>query len=411
MMLNLRSKLKNILPQDLKNIYHFFVALFSVIYFGYPARKLKVIGVTGTDGKTTTCTMIYEILKKSGYKAALVSTVSAYIGAEKIDTGFHVTAPDPYMLQRLLKRIADKGINYVVLEATSHGLDQYRLFGTNIQVAVLTNITHEHLDYHKTYENYVYAKSKLFKGVKLAIINRSDKSYESINKLIAKNIKTVAYDLESVPVLVRTTIESKFPEKYNRQNALAAYFASKYFNVNDEIAIKAFREFQGVEGRMEEIENNRGFRTIVDFAHTPNALENVLSALKIQVKKGGKLISVFGCASERDNEKRPMMGKISAKLADISVFTSEDPRREDPQKIIDQIISGAKQNKRPNKFYSEPDRNKAIYLAINKLAKKGDIVVMCGKGHEKSMNIGGTEYAWDDKKAIENALKGKKAKH
>jgi len=396
------SYFKSLIPQNVKNYYHFLVALFSVAYFRCPAKKLKVIGVTGTDGKTTTSTLIYEFLRTAGKNVALISTISAYIGSERIDTGFHVTAPDPWPLQRLLRKVVSDGFEYVVLEATSHGLDQHRLLGANFQVAVLTNITREHLDYHKTYENYVLAKSKIFRGVKTAIINKSDKSYKLVKSKIPKTVEVIEYDIDSVGGRVKKAIFNKFPETYNRLNASAAYFATSIFGIDDSDVIMALKKFNGVEGGMEEVKNNRGFRTIVDFAHTPNALESVLSALRKQKTKEQQLIAVFGCASERDEGKRPLMGEISTRLADITVFTAEDPRREDPQNIIDDIISGIK--KSTAKYYSKPDRADAIDFAINNLAKKGDIVVICGKGHEQSMNIGGIELPWDDRVEVKKAL-------
>ena len=404
--MTLLASFKRVLPQKSKNIYHYLNAAFAVLWYGFPTRNLFVIGVTGTDGKTTTATLIYYILKSAGKKAALVSTVAAYIGNQKIDTGFHVTNPNPWPLQKLLKRIASSGYKYIVLEVTSHGLDQHRTLGTNIKIAVLTNITHEHLDYHKTYKNYARAKGKIFKDAKIAILNKTDRSYPLVKKYIRRRTEVVPYDFNSVPKDVVAAIRRRFPENYNQLNALAAYSTVLRVGVSTSDFKKSLRSFPGVSGRMEEIENDRGFRIIVDFAHTPNALESVLTSLKKQTK--GRLIAVFGCASERDEAKRPMMGQISANLADISVFTAEDPRREDVQKIIKEIAKGAERNKRPNKYYEIPERGEAIYFAINEAAKAKDVVVICGKGHEGSMNYNGIEYPWSDKEAVLLALKGKK---
>ena len=329
------------------------------------------------------------------------------MGTKEIDTGFHVTNPDPWLLQRFLRSVVNKNYKYVVLEVTSHGLHQYRTLGTNIKIAVLTNVTHEHLDYHKTYENYLNTKAKIFRGAKLAVINRSDQSYRFIRKFIDEGTETVAYNLEATPPKVKLAIRGRFPETYNQLNATAAYIAARGFGVKDGIVINSIKSFPGVPGRMEEVKNSRGFRIIIDFAHTPNALKSVLTELQKLLKKGNKLISVFGCASERDELKRPVMGEISTKLADISIFTAEDPRFESIEKIISDIKIGVKKNIKPNKFYEIPDRAEAIDFAINKVAKKGDIVVICGKGHEKSMNYNGIEYPWSDHKAVEFALEGK----
>lgn len=429
-----RKLISTLLPRKVKNITHLILSAAAVIRYGYPAKDLKVIGVTGTDGKTTTSTLIFKILKENGYKAALISTVAAFVGDTEIDTGFHVTAPDAWLLQKLLKKIRDMNYDYVVLEATSHGLDQHRLMGSNIKIGVLTNITHEHLDYHGSFKNYIRAKQKMFKGVRVAILNRADEVYPIFKKNLDPNTKIIAYDLKSPNKKVREAIEKRFPESYNRLNATAAYLASINCGVDDDTAIKAIASFSGVVGRMQEIKNRKGLRIIVDFAHTPNALENVLSALKGQSAEGSRLISVFGCASERDNAKRPLMGNISTRIADISIFTAEDPRREDINKIINEMALGADENVKEYwiKKYDHPiqkevihhrtehlqiEKGKHIYIripergsAINtaiKIAKRGDIVVICGKGHEKSMSYNGKEYPWSDHEAVKLALKGK----
>ncbi len=418
------SIIKKSTPRSFRNFLHLISAVLAVLRYRYPARGLTVIGVTGTDGKTTTSTLIYEMLKTSGKKVALVSTVAAYIGNQELDTGFHVTAPDAWLLQKLIRKIKDLGYKYVVLEATSHGLDQHRLFGSNIKVSVLTNITHEHLDYHGSYKNYVKAKGKLFRKTKVAIINKTDSSHSFIKKYINRKAQIISYNLNTATGSVKSAIKLKFPEIYNQLNATAAYHAANSVGVKDKDIVQAVKNFKGVIGRMEEIKNNKGFRIIVDFAHTPNALEMVLSELRKQKTKDQRLIAVFGCASERDDKKRPMMGEISSRLADISIFTAEDPRREDINKIISEMVIGANKvktseinmdrfempihrNEKRHYFVRILERGEAISFAINKLAKRGDIVVICGKGHEKSMSYNGKEYAWSDHDAVNLALKGK----
>ncbi|MEK7526602.1 MAG: Mur ligase family protein, partial [Patescibacteria group bacterium] len=242
------KEFKRIIPKDIKNLLHFIQAFAAVVWFRFPARNLKVIGVTGTDGKTTTSTLIYHILKTAGLKVALVSTVGAYIGNNEIDTGFHVTTPDSWMLQKLLKRIVKQGYRYVVLEVTSHGLDQHRLFGSNIQIAVLTNITHEHLDYHKTYQNYLKTKTKIFQNAKIAIINKDDKSFRLVTKHIKPQTKTIPYTLSSVGKVISNSIEYKFPEKYNRYNATAASLVATEVGADNSVIAKAIKTFPGVPG-------------------------------------------------------------------------------------------------------------------------------------------------------------------
>jgi UDP-N-acetylmuramoyl-L-alanyl-D-glutamate--2,6-diaminopimelate ligase len=424
------KKLKKLFPQKYKNVYHLVFAVFWVLFYRYPAGKLKVIGVTGTDGKTTTSTIIYHILKSLGKKVALISTVAAYVGDKELDVGLHVTSPNPRLLQKLLKEIIDEGYEYLVLEVTSHGLDQHRLFGIDFEIGVLTNISHEHLDYHKTYKNYVKAKSMLFNKSKLAILNKDDKSFREIKKYIDSRVKVRTYHKSSLSVDLKRVVDKRFSENYNKANATAAISSVKGIGIKEKDIIGTIDSFPGVTGRLEEIKNKKGINIYIDFAHTPNSLENILRELKIRTKRS--LITVFGCAGERDYEKREKMGMISTKYADISVFSAEDPRSEDVNNIIDQMIKGAKKNNikeisrahysctpepfgtgqavngnDSNYYSSVPDRGEAITFAINKLAKKGDTVVICGKGHEKSMCYDGVEYPWSDHEAVKFALKGK----
>lgn len=391
--------ISSLLPQQLKNQFHLVVAWCAWLYYGRPAKRLSIIGVTGTDGKTTTSTIIYHVLKTAGFKVALISTVAAYIDKQQIDTGFHVTSPDPWQLQRLLRVIADKGIDYVVIEATSHGLDQHRFFGVGFDIGVLTNITHEHLDYHRTYQRYVQAKAKLFSGTKVAIINKRDQSHKYISRLIKPETETISYDINRVDKSVAMAIEKRFPQKYNQANAVAAWHVALCLGVTDQIFARAISTFPGVTGRMEEIQNNRGFKTIVDFAHTPNALKEALTSLRPLTK--GKLIAVYGSAGLRDREKRKMMGQIGSQLADEVILTAEDPRTESVWSIINEMMTSVTHNH--GHMHKIPDRQEAINFAVS-LAKKGDTVVVLGKGHEKSMCFGTIEHPWSDHQAIKTAL-------
>jgi UDP-N-acetylmuramoyl-L-alanyl-D-glutamate--2,6-diaminopimelate ligase len=403
--------------RSLKNLYHLVVAFFSVLYFRYPAKKLKVIGVTGTDGKTTTIYLISHILKKAKKKNAFVSSVGAQIGDKEIDTGFHVTTPSSFPLQKLLRKIANQGYEYVVLEATSHGLDQHRLFGCHFSVGVVTNVTHEHLDYHQTYENYLRTKAKLFRGVKVAVLNRDDKSFKYLDTKIqrykpclpaGRDTKRVTYGIREKADFTPKNFKFKtsLPGEYNQYNCLAAIAVTSSLDIPEDIIRQAIASFEGLKGRMEEIDEGQDFKVYVDFAHTPNALEQVLKSLKKQLTKRRRLIAVFGSAGLRDRLKRPVMGEIAARLADITVLTAEDPRTENVDKIIDQIAQGCLKERGIEKktFFRAPDRGEAIRFAIKK-AKKGDIVAILGKGHEKSMCFGETEYPWSDQKEVRRALK------
>lgn len=378
-------------------------------YYDNPSRKMKMIGITGTDGKTTTANMIYQIFKADGKSVGLISTVSAKIGDKEFDTGFHVTNPEPIELQKFLSIMVENGCEYCVLEVTSHGLDQGRVAGISFEVSVLTNVTNEHLDYHKTYENYLKTKSKLFLNSKVSILNKDDASFAKIEELILGKTKIKTYSRHALLGQIKTVVEDRFFETYNQENAAAAIAVSREFNTSDEAIIQSIKSFKGVKGRMEQIDNNKNLKIIVDFAHTPNSLEKILSTLKLQVPKENKLISVFGCAGERDSSKRQQMGEIATRLADVSIFTAEDPRDEKVEDIISQMEEGAKKNNSVigKNYFKILERGEAINFAINNISQPGDTVVITGKGHEKSMAYDGIEYPWSDQEAVLEALDGK----
>ncbi len=399
--------------QSLKNIYHLAVAIASNLLFGFPSRKLVLVGVTGTDGKTTTVHLIYQILQAAGKKVAMISSVAARMGEDEIDTGFHVTTPDTFKLQRLLKRIKEQGFNYAVLEVTSHGLDQHRLFGCYFRVAVVTNITHEHLDYHKTFEDYVAAKSKLLKKTDIAILNADDAYYSILKKRIPAGVKTVSYgkkagDVRLTPSL-KGSLSECLSEPYNEYNALAAFAVAKVLNLRKREIDFALKNFPGVRGRMERIPEAKEISVFIDFAHTPNALKEALSALRAKRQNPSRIIAVFGAAGCRDKTKRPLMGRIASLLADEIVLTAEDPRTEKAEDIIEEIASGIDKKQR-HKLHKIPQRSRAIEYAIIDLAKPGDTIAVFGKGHEKSMCFGKTEYPWSDQEAINQALAKRRKK-
>jgi len=389
--------LRSLLPQSfINNFYHYPKAFLASLFYGFPTRKLTVIGVTGTDGKTTTTNMIYQILKGAGKKVSMVSTINAVVGSKSYDTGFHVTSPDPFMIQKFARTAVKAGDKYIVLEVTSHGLDQYRFLGIKFDVGVITNITHEHLDYHKTFENYLNTKLKLLKNVRQSVVNENLKEKVSGKVITFGLIKGDVNQKEA-------KLKLKIPGDYNIENALASMATAFVLDIDKKIARNVLENFEGLSGRMQEVKNSKGIKIVIDFAHTPNGLEQALKALKSQTK--GRLISLIGCEGFRDEEKRKMMGEIAQRLSSIVVVTSVDPRGQ--WKIIKQkITEGAlKAGAREGiNFFVEENREKAIYFAINKLSKKGDTIGIFGKGHEKSMNIDGKEIPWSDFEEVQKAL-------
>lgn len=398
----MKSFIKLVLSQQAINyFYHLPRAVLANIGYGFPTRGLKIVGITGTDGKTTTTNMVYQILKEAGKKVSMVSTVNAVVGGKTYDTGFHVTSPDPFAVQKFAKLAKKSGDEYLVLEVTSHALDQYRFWGIKFEVGVVTNITHDHLDYHKTLANYTYTKLKLVKNAKYAIVNQGIRGVQRIKS------NTVTFGLNRGDFNQKQIkLKLRIPGEYNIENGLAALAVAFALGIDRKIAEEALEDFHGVSGRMEEISNNRGIKIIVDFAHTPNGLESALKTLRKQARN--KLIAVFGAAGKRDVAKRSVMGQIAGHLADFIIITAEDPRGE-LEDINKQIISGAtKAGKEINKnLFVINDRKEAIGFAINKLAAKGDIVGIFGKGHEKSLNLDGKkEIPWSDQEAVESILDG-----
>ncbi len=415
------------------------VGYLASAYHGFPSHKLTVIGVTGTDGKTTTSTLIHSILKSAtGEKTGLISTISADIGGAQLDTGFHVTTPGAPMIQDLLAQMVANGLTHVVLEMTSHGLAQGRLNGVDIDVAVLTNLTHEHLDYHKTFENYRAAKARMFemlanlshkRGIKkTSVINADDNNAAYFAAIPAE--RTVMYgvhhaadfrasDLVFRPQYTQFVLRFAGHENgelmylplagdFNVMNALAAISVTRgALNIPIDIVQKGLLNVNQISGRLERIDEGQPFVALVDFAHTPNALQNALKAARSMVGQGGRVIVVFGCAGLRDREKRRMMPATSTQLADLSIFTAEDPRTESLDDILATMAQAAIKagGVEGKTFIRVPDRGEALYQACQR-ARAGDVVIACGKGHEQSMAFGTVEYAWDDREALRAALKG-----
>jgi UDP-N-acetylmuramoyl-L-alanyl-D-glutamate--2,6-diaminopimelate ligase len=417
----------------------------------FPSRKMTLVGVTGTDGKTTTANLIHAILRAAGLEVGMVSTVNARVGEEEIDTGLHTTTPDPPHLQHYLARMVEAGATHVALEVTSHGLAQHRVAGCDFDVAVVTNITHEHLDFHGTLAAYQQAKARLFRGLthsfrkqgvpKIAVLNRDDDSFRYLSPLPADRQVTyavegqaevTAHDIRFAPDRTRfilrlrsgqalrlrsgqalrtpageASIETPLVGAFNVSNVLAAAAVGWALDLPLEAITAGVAAVQGVPGRMERIEAGQGFAAIVDFAHTPNALQRALQTARTMTGEAGRAIVVFGCAGLRDREKRTMMGRIAGELSDLVIVTAEDPRTEGLDEIMAESVAAATAaGKREGvNLWRVPDRGEAILLACQ-MAQAGDVVLACGKGHEQSMCFGTTEYPWDDREAMRRALRG-----
>lgn len=411
----------------------------AAAFYDWPGRKLTVIGVTGTDGKTTTTNLLYQILRTAGLKAGMVSTVNAVIGDEVLDTGFHVTTPDAHDVQAYLAKMVDAGLTHVVLETTSHGWAQRRVDACEFDIGVVTNITHEHMDEHGSYENYRGAKARLFQSLemtlpkaqgnpRLAVINRDDRSYHFLNEMIqtkkmsyglhenadvrAENVRMstdgIKFFVDSGSIYIEAA--SDLVGAYNVSNCLAAFTAAVFgLGIDPQVAAHGMSTLRGIPGRMERIDLGQPFTAIVDFAHTPNALKVALEAAREMMKKGrekkGRVIVVFGSAGLRDKEKRRMMAEVATELADLAVLTAEDPRTESLEGILDEMADGARSRggREGETFWRVADRGDAIRFAV-RMARPGDIILACGKGHEQSMCFGKTEFLWDDRTAMRAAL-------
>lgn len=375
------------------------LAVISSNFYGNPKDRLRIIGVTGTNGKTTTCEFIYKLLEHNGKRAGLISTVCARFGGKDVDTGFHVTTPNPPELHKILKEMADSGCEFVVLETTSHALHQKRVYGVNFEVSAVTNITREHLDYHKTYEEYVKAKSGIFENSSKVILNKHDPALPMLLEY-APDADVINYKDYSLPRGFSTI----YPGEYNKENfALACDVIGQIVGEKPDFNIKFEKP---VSGRFDRVAIYNGVEVFIDFAHTPDALQKVLKTARNIAERD--IILVFGCAGERDAEKRPVMGEIAGKLADVAIVTAEDPRREKLEDINEMIEEGLRRSgaKKDNSYYLVSDRKEAIKFAVKDLASKGDLVLITGKGHEKSMNFSNVEYPWSDYECVKEIVSG-----
>lgn len=408
------------------------LGLLASAYYDFPSRNLVIIGVTGTDGKTTTSHILHSILKRAvGVRAGFISTISADFGDAVADTGLHVTTPSAPQVQAYLARMVEAGLTHCILEMTSHGLAQGRLNGVDLDVAVYTNVTHEHLDFHGTWENYRDAKSIMFRKLatsyrkprqpKISVVNADDPSSAYFAAIPADRVvrygvqndviyqatdisyqpNGTTFTVQGIPIMMQLVGE------FNILNTLAGVSVARELGVSWEDIQQGIADIHVISGRMERVDVGQDFVAIVDFAHTPNALKRALEAGRTMLADGNKLFCVFGSAGLRDVDKRRLMAETSAQLADMTILTAEDPRTESLDDILEMMAQGcvSQGGIEGETFIRVRDRGEAIYRACQ-MATAGDIVMACGKGHEQSMCFGVIEHPWDDRDAMRAALAG-----
>lgn len=383
-------------------------------FYGNPSAKMKIIGVTGTNGKTTSAFMLKTILEKAGYKVGLIGTIANYIGNEEIHT--ERTTPESLELQELFSQMVEKGVDYCVMEVSSHSLDLDRVYGIRFSEAIFTNLTQDHLDFHKTFENYFHAKSKLFTMSENSIINVDDEYGRRLIDIADGNITTYSIDRESdlrgeelilESVGVEFTLNKRgskhhvkiaIPGRYNVYNALGCIGAALNEGISEDVILEAL-SMVTVPGRCENVTlgKNIDFTVIRDYSHTPDSLKNILETLRELAK--GRIICIFGCGGDRDKTKRPIMGRIGTDLSDYAIITSDNPRTEDPNEILKEIVGGVeKQN-----FTVVENRREAIKEAMQ-MAKKGDIVLIAGKGHETYQILKDKTIHFDEKEVVQELI-------
>lgn len=395
---------------------HKVYAQMSANYFGNPSKSFKLIGVTGTNGKTSVTYMLKAIIEEQGYKTGIIGTIQNLIGDKVIEATN--TTPDAYNLNRLFAKMRDEGCEYVIMECSSHALDQKRIFGLDFEVAAFTNLTQDHLDYHVTMENYLDAKKKLFTMCQNAVINVDDKYGAQIAGELQNNLLTYAVnergatysanginmrpdgiEYEMVSDYNIKRIKLRTGGKFSVYNSLCAAVCAKTLGFTDEQIAMALEKLDGVKGRAEVVKTGKDFTVIIDYAHTPDGLENILSTFK-ELKKG-RLVCLFGCGGNRDKTKRPLMGNIAAKLSDYVIVTSDNPRMEEPGAIIEDILDGMKDSKTP--YMVIENRIEAIKYAVQN-ACEGDIIVLAGKGHETYQILSTGKIHLDEREVIAEAL-------
>ena len=390
-------------------------------FYGHPEKELKIIGVTGTNGKTTSCFILKSILDKLGYKTGLLGTVKNIVGDKEYPAA--LTTPDCYELFGLFREMADYGCEYCVMEVSSQALDQRRVDGIRFDAAIFTNLTRDHLDYHGTFENYKAAKHMLFENSDLAVLNIDDESAMemventdcrtvtfSVNNdrcdYSAKNIRIsasgVKYELVSNSNIGR--VKFAVPGNFSVYNSMGAVICLVEMGMDFKAVLDAVAECIGVPGRMEVVPTDTPYTVLIDYAHTPDGLENVLGT--VREITDGKVIVVFGCGGDRDKTKRPIMGEIAVKMADVAVITSDNPRSEDPESIIEDITAGISRGNA--KVIVDSDRTSAIEKALE-AAKDGDIVVLAGKGQETYQILASGKIHFDEREVVAKILSEKAA--
>lgn len=386
----------------------------ATMFYGDPSHKLKLVGVTGTNGKTTIATLLYRMFREFGYKVGLLSTVCNYINDEEYPASH--TTPDPIELNSLLAKMVDEGCEYAFMECSSHAIHQHRIGGLDFVGGIFTNLTRDHLDYHKTFENYRNAKKMFFDGLSknaFAITNADDKNGMIMVQNTKATVKT--YSIKRMADFRAKILECHFEGmyleidgkevgvqfigKFNVSNLLAVYGAAIMLGKKPEEILIAMSTLKSVNGRLEPIQSPEGFTAVVDYAHTPDALENVLNAIHdVLDGKGGHVITVCGAGGHRDKGKRPLMAQEAVKQSDTVILTSDNPRDEEPQAIIDDMLAGLDTTQR-KKVLTIVDRKEAIRTAAM-MAKKGDVILVAGKGHENYQEINGVKHHFDDHEVI-----------
>ena len=427
--MSMRKIVKKIIPHKVFQVVeptgHLLEAVVANVRYKFPGKKLHVIGVTGTNGKTTTTLYIYTMLHNAGVKAAFTSTVAyGSLGAVEMQKE-HITTARAGVLQRRLRQFVNDGVEWVVVESSSHGLAQHRVWGIPYEVAVLTNITHDHLDYHKTFNNYREAKRRLFKiankhGLRYGVVNADDPSCQLFVDTTKDGITYGIHDgqLRASQLELRAdgstyvatagddtyTISTQIPGEFNVSNSLAAVAVGRKLGLSKDQIEAGIAALASVEGRMNAIKEGQNFSVVIDFASTPDGFEKFFASVRPLVK--GKLIAVFGSAGRRDESKRAAQGEIAAKYADVIIATEEDDRDEDGMKILQQIADGAKKQGKvlDDTLYLIPDREDAIGFALTLPTSSDDMVVCLGKGHEKTIERVDGEHPWNETEVVRSAL-------